>query len=72
MADVVVQRREVMTIWQAMNMFETLIGNESRHFVIDRRIKNYMYRVIRQNRENKYEGDKDRSDRTLAKNVSKR
>lgn len=72
MADVVVQRREVMTIWQAMNMFETLIGNESRHFVIDRRIKNYMYRVIRQNRENKYEGDNYRSDRTLAKNVSKR
>ena len=72
MADVVVQRREVMTIWQAMNMFETLIGNESRHFVIDRRIKNYMYRVIRQNRENKYERDNYRSDRTPAKNVSKR
>lgn len=54
------KRREVMTIWQAMNMFDILIENESRYLVIDRRIQSYMYRMIRQN---KYEGDKYKSNR---------
>lgn len=56
-----------MTIWQAMNMFETLTENESQSFVIDRIIQDYVYKVIRLNRNKKYESDSYTASRRLTK-----
>ncbi len=56
-----------MTIWQAMNMFETLTENESQSLVIDRRIQDYVYKVIRLKRNKKYESDRYAASRRLTK-----